>query len=464
MSEPALIAELTERATALGVPGVAVGIYHDGVEQYAFHGVTSVENPLPVDATTLFQFGSTGKTYTATAILRLVDQGLVDLSAPVRRYVPELRLKDESVAERVTVLHLLNHTAGWDGDYHKDTGAGDDALARYVAGMADIDQVNELGAEVSYNNASLSLAGRLIEKVTGTTYEQAIQDLLLDPIGLTGTYIFPGDIMTRRFAVGHNNSSDGTVTVARPWPLPRSATPAGGLSATAADQLAWARFHLADGRLPAGGQLLDAQLVRSMRAATVEMPGNALGDAVGISWMLRRCGEVTLVQHGGTTIGQHSAFVLVPERDFAVIVLTNCGPNGEQLNTELVDWALRTCLGVVEPEPEFLSATPATLDEYVGEYDAIAYSVRITPNVPRLTVEMAIKPEVLAELGDLGEQGEPIPVGLVADAPDQYVVTEGAMKGMRGYFTRDGSGRINSVNLGGRRCDRLTAAVDHVPG
>lgn len=464
MSEPSLATTFAERAAALGVPGAAVGIYHDGVEQYAFHGVTSVENPLPVDASTLFQFGSTGKTYTATAILRLVDQGRVELSAPVRRYVPELRLKDESVAERVTVLHLLNHTAGWDGDHHKDTGAGDDALARYVASMADIDQVSDLGAEVSYNNASLSLAGRLIENVTGTTYEKAIQDLLLDPIGLTGTYIFPSDIMTRRFAVGHNNSADGTVTVARPWPLPRSATPAGGLSATAADQIAWARFHLADGRLPSGEQVLADHLVRSMRTATVEMPGNALGDAVGISWMLRRRGDVTLVQHGGTTIGQHSAFVMVPERDFAVIVLTNCGPSGEQLNTEIVDWALETYLGVVEPEPDILAATSETLDEYAGEYDAIAYSVRITPNVPHLTVEMAIKPDVLAEIGDLGEPPEPVQLGLLADAPDQYVATDGVMKGMRGYFTRDESGRINSVNLGGRRCDRLAATADHIPG
>ncbi|HVV22244.1 MAG TPA: serine hydrolase domain-containing protein [Pseudonocardiaceae bacterium] len=457
MNDVSLAAVLADRATALGVPGAAVGIYHGGTEEYAFHGVTSVENPLPVDASTLFQFGSTGKTYTATAILRLVDQGLVDLSAPVRRYVPELRLKDESVAAEVTVLHLLNHTAGWDGDYHKDTGAGADALDRYVAGMADIDQVNALGAEVSYNNASLSLAGLLIEKVTGKPYERAIQDLLLDPIGMRDTYFSASDVMTRRFAVGHNNSPDGTVTVARPWALPRSAAPAGGMAATAADQITWARFHLADGRTTSGEQLLPAALVRSMREPTVRMPGNALGDAVGISWMLRGRGDVTLVQHGGTTIGQHSAFVLVPERDFAVTVLTNCGPSGEQLNTEIVDWALKTYLGVVEPEPELLPVTAETLAEYAGDYDAIALSVTIAPQLPNLVVNMSVKPEVLAEIGEVDQQSEPVLLGLVADGPDQYVVTGGAMKGMRGYFTRDGSGRIVSVNLGGRRCDRLPA-------
>ena len=116
LSDPDLQVALEERGSALGVPGAAVGIVHGDRDHYAFHGVTSIENPLPVDARTLFQFGSTGKTYTSTAILRLVDRGRVDLDAPVRRYVPELRLRDEAVAEQVTVLQLFNHTAGWEGD------------------------------------------------------------------------------------------------------------------------------------------------------------------------------------------------------------------------------------------------------------------------------------------------------------------------------------------------------------
>ena len=96
--DSALQPKLTELATELDVPGVAVGVLLDGEEHYAFAGVTSVENPLPVDETTLFQFGSTGKTYTATAIMRLVEQGKVDLDAPVRTYVPELRVSRTSTS------------------------------------------------------------------------------------------------------------------------------------------------------------------------------------------------------------------------------------------------------------------------------------------------------------------------------------------------------------------------------
>src|SRR5205814_3965115 len=123
---------VTANAAELEVPGLAVGVYHNGEEQYAFHGVTSVENPLPVDENTLFQFGSTGKTYTATAIMRLVDQGTVALDDKVKKHVPELKLKDKDAEENVTVLQLLNHTAGWSGDVLTNTGDGDDALTKYV--------------------------------------------------------------------------------------------------------------------------------------------------------------------------------------------------------------------------------------------------------------------------------------------------------------------------------------------
>ena len=243
---------VTAAAERLAVPGVAVGVLHAGEEHYAFHGVTSIENPLPVDEHTLFQFGSTGKTFTATAMMRLVEQGLVDLDAPVRTYLPELRLSDEDVARQVTVLQLLNHTAGWSGDVFDNTGDGDDALARYVEAMAGVEQVTPLGSTVSYNNASLSIAGRIIEKVTGKTFEQAIRELLFEPLGLDHCYFFPNEIMTRRFVAGHNQHADGSITVARPWAMARCGNPAGGISSNAGDLIAWARFHLGDGRTTDG--------------------------------------------------------------------------------------------------------------------------------------------------------------------------------------------------------------------
>ena len=97
-------------------------------------------------------------------MLKLVEMGMVDLDAPVKRYVPEPEAQGRAVAEQVTVLQLFNHTAGWAGDLMDDTGDGDDALEKYVANMANIDQVTALGETVSYNNASLSFAGHVIAR------------------------------------------------------------------------------------------------------------------------------------------------------------------------------------------------------------------------------------------------------------------------------------------------------------
>ncbi len=458
MDEQQLQTAVAEAAERLGVPGVAVGVLTGDAEHYAVHGVTSVENPLEVDTGTLFQFGSTGKTYTATAIMILVERGLVELGAPVRRYVPELRLSDEQTARQVTVLHLLNHTAGWAGDLMDDTGAGDDALARYVQKMAGLAQVTPLGSTVSYNNASLSLAGRIIEKVTGKTFEQAMQELVFDPAGLSHSFFFATDVMTRRFAVGHSQHPDGHLTVARPWALPRGASPAGGITSDIGDLIRWARFSLGDGRAGDGTRVLSEHLLRSMQQPTAESPGNAVGDAVGISWWLRDVGGVRLVSHGGNTIGQDSGFDLVPERNFAIATLTNCSPNGGQFNEEMRRWALESYLGVVDRTPDPVKLSDAELLRYVGRYETLAAIADIAVSDGGLIATVEIKPEVLAQLHAAGEEEPdqpPLPLGLLPGPADRYVVTGGPAKGMKGYFARSEQGEIIAVHLGGRLATRV---------
>jgi CubicO group peptidase (beta-lactamase class C family) len=452
VDEAELAAHLAEKATELHVPGAAVGIYIDGNEHYAVFGVTSIENPLPVDEDTLFQFGSTGKTYTATAIMRLVEAGKLDLNAPVRTYVPELQLKDEEVAKRVTVLQLLNHSAGWQGDYFEDTGRGDDALARYVETMANLEQVYPLGQQASYNNAALVLAGRVIEKVTGKVYEDAIQELVLQPLGLEHTFASLDEIMTRRFVVGHVNHLDESITIARPWAMPRSVTPAGGWSASVRDQLAWARFHLGDGSGKDGESVLSKESLDFMKEETFSLGGSAIGDAVGISWLLKDVGGVRLVGHGGSTNGQRSAFQMVPERDFAVVVLTNSVPGGAQLHEAMVKWALKRYLGVEEAEPEPLNLTEDDLAEYAGDYRTISSISHVTVSDGRLQIETEPSPEALERMRERGgeEPEKQPPYGITILADDKYVLADGPAKGMRGYFVRDDSGAVSGIHFGGR--------------
>src|SRR5436190_24197434 len=136
----------------LSIPGAALGLLFDGEEETTGLGVTSMENPLDVTPATLFQIGSIGKTFTATAVMRLVEQGQVDLDEPVRTYLPDLGLADGEVASKVTIRHLLTHTSGWVGDYFDDLGWGDDALARMVEKLADLPQLTPLGEVWAYNN------------------------------------------------------------------------------------------------------------------------------------------------------------------------------------------------------------------------------------------------------------------------------------------------------------------------
>lgn len=459
---------LDAKAQELEVPGVAIGVYHAGEEFYAYTGVTSVDNPLPVDENTLFLYGSTQKTYTATAIMVLVDQGKIDLDAPVKRYVPELTLKDKHCEEHVTVLELLNHTSGWQGDAREEgAGDGDDAIARFVTSMADIEQVTPLGSAFSYNNAALNLAGRVIEKVTGQVYEKAMRELLLDPLGLRDTLFFPAEVMTRRFAMGHHKNKEERVVVHKTYALSRCSSPAGGfaVSATARDQIAWARFHLGDGTSADGARVLSKELLDRMKVPTYEIAGSALGDAVGISWFLRDVatadGEsrsVRLCSHGGDVIGQHSEFVMCPEKDFAVIVLTNCDGSGSQLKDEAVRFALESFIGVVDTDPEPVKLDDDALAPYTGTYETVAVFAKIAAEDGLLVLTVDIKPEMRAELeaqeGEIPEQ-PPIPLGMLAADSDFYIVTDGPAKGMRGYFVRDANGDVRSVHVGGRLATRV---------
>src|SRR5215216_3383990 len=200
-----LFAELDDfvvtHMAALKIPGVAIGVIAGDREHATGFGVTNVDHPLPVDTDTLFQIGSTTKTFTGTTVMRLVEQGKLDLEAPVRTYLPAFRVADPVVSQQVRLRHLLTHTAGWQDPSFVETGDGDDALARFVDGMADLPQIAPLGNYFSYNNGAVCLAGRVIEAVTGQTYEAAVAELVLSPLGLERASFFPEEIMTDAFAV-----------------------------------------------------------------------------------------------------------------------------------------------------------------------------------------------------------------------------------------------------------------------
>ena len=200
----------------LNVPGVAVGIRHGDEMFTRGFGVTNVDHPVEVDDSTLFQIGSITKTFVGTLAMRLVEMGKLELDKPIRSYLPDFKVLDEEASEKATLRHLFTHTAGWVGDWFpEDLGHGEDAVAQYVATMAEIPQLTPLGECLSYNNAGFNVAGRVLEAVLGEVFTDIMQEMLFDPLGMDHTYLLPWDVMTYRFAVGHSVNED-VPAVARP--------------------------------------------------------------------------------------------------------------------------------------------------------------------------------------------------------------------------------------------------------
>jgi CubicO group peptidase (beta-lactamase class C family) len=455
------------------VPGLAVGVLHEGREYTNGYGIANRNAPLPVDAHTLFQAGSITKTYTATLVMRLVELGQVELDAPVRRYLPDLRLADEAVAQQVTVRQLLNHTAGWFGDYYGPPPTelepavwpwrGDDAVTRYAANLPYLPQLAPLGAMFGYNNAAVVLAGHLAAVVAGTTYEAALTKLVLRPLGMEDAHLFPEAAIAYPVAAGHEGDQ-----VSPLWALPRCVHPTGGVILPIADQLKYARFHLGDGRAADGTRLLAPSLLTEMR--TAHAPGmasaitaNAEIYGTGVGWALERIGDVQIVTHNGGTVGQASVLAIVPERQFAVAVLTNSRPDGELLHYEISTWALAELAGLRQPLPPTHNLPPARLAEYVGRYG-------VNVAVPGGGGEVQVV-EVTADGGGLrvtvfaeDTSDNALPSELKPSGPvarlaffrdDAALVTTGDHTSLGVDFVRDSGGRVRWFRWGARVVPRL---------
>lgn len=344
----------------LDVPGVAIGIYQKGKEFTAGFGITSVEHPLPVTPDTLFQTGSISKTFTGTLIMMLVEQGKVDLDAPVRKYIRDFKVQDEGVSKKVTVRHLLTHMGGWVGDYFNNFGDGDDSLERAVKDLAKLPQVQPLGAIWSYNNTGFNVAARIIEVVTRKPYEQAAQEMLFDPLGLDMTFFYPSDILfTHRFVVGHQKVK-GKVKVARPWAIGRAGNGVGGVVSTVRDLLTYARFHMSGGRK----NLISGKSLRAMRVPQVDAGPRGM---MGITWFIRDAGRFTVYAHGGATNGQQAYFFFIPDRDFACAILTN-SDDGGIITAGMYGLVLETYFKIVLKSPEPMDVPAKELREYAGRY------------------------------------------------------------------------------------------------
>lgn len=364
------------------IPGAALGIWSGKREEHAVFGVASLASLRPVVPETLFQIGSITKTYTATAAWRLIEQGALAPEAPVRRYLRGLRLRDEQTAATVTVANLLDHTAGWYGDEIVDTGDDPGALGRYVdTRLPELPQLFGCGEFFSYNNSAFMLLGRLVETAANTDFNEAVQRLVLGPLGLGSSLLDRGAVLARPYADGHIgmpvNGRDAVVVATPVW-IPRCADPAGGIWSTTRDVLRYARLQCGE-QPPGRAPFLRPASLRAMQDPAVDVPG--LDLKMGRSWFVQEADGIRVLVHDGDTLGQHAVLVVVPERRFAFVLLLN-GQPGAAAGLAALDAALsrypglealagkvglaRALLAPADAPVESLSA--AQLTAYAGRY------------------------------------------------------------------------------------------------
>ncbi|MCD2109293.1 serine hydrolase [Rhodococcus erythropolis] len=409
-------------------------------------GIESAETQLPVTDKTMFMIGSTTKVFAATAAMALVEDGLLDLDTPLVEYIPELAFADEEATRTVTMRHLLTHAGGFTGDASLSAGWGDDALGRAMARLSELQQEFPVGEVFSYSNSGFALAGHVVAKISSLTFEEFVTQRILAPLHMKNSAFLPWDVMTRRFALGHY-LRDGVPFVSNETGTDRGMTPCGGMWSSVRDQLVWARYALS-GAHPGEGQPLDESTRLLMQKP--QLPAAMMFEEVGLGWLLTRYGTTQVVRHGGHVSNlQVSEFMTVPEKNFAVTVLTNALGGG--IGKKVVDWCMANLaelpdpasLDVVEPEP-------SAVDAVLGKYQAGDLTMTVAPGDEGIGVRMGSA----QDLGDYEDIVWPpaIPIAFV-NALDFAARADNSRT--LGRFVTDETGRAVMLEFGGRTAKRV---------
>jgi CubicO group peptidase (beta-lactamase class C family) len=341
---------------AAGVPGGALGLVVDGRLAFATGlGVKDAATGEPVGTDTVFRVASTSKTFTAAAVMSLVDGGAVSLDAPITRYLPELRLQPPHDPSRLTLRRLLSHTAGVPDYLEFECADGPDALSAWFAAHPDLTLWTPPGRLWSYSNLGYSLAGLVAERAAGVPFRQLVEDHILGPLGMaTATFDVDEVIATGDHAAAHPiDPIDATLSRCG------LTDPPGYLYASVRDLGRFTEAMLAWG----GGVVEPPSLVQmALPHTSTQAPPDAF---YGLGLFQQRYNGMLVVGHPGDLPGMHSAWWMVPGRRFGVIVLVN-GDGYPPTRAALQ--AIDAFLAPTPVPPTDWSTPPSDWQRYVGHY------------------------------------------------------------------------------------------------
>lgn len=413
--------------------GMAAGIVRNGERKISISGFANADAGYPLVENSLFLIGSISKIYTATLVMRLVEQGILDLDTPVVNYVPDFKLSHDDLRDAITIRMLLSHTSGFDGDRFTAYGRGDDAYDRAVAEFHSLIQWFKPGSFYSYNNAGFYLVGHIIQKLTGKSFEQVMTEELFAPLGLEHTLLDPDEVYNRPLAAGHKVDRLKGVSLATSGHLPRHANPAGGVMQSIGDLLTFAQMHLNKGEIN-GQRILSEENAVLMQQPIIE--ADTWHRHYGIGWSIFQRPNGTSIGHGGSWGGHRANLIMFPYDNYAHASLGNSSVSS-YAESSLEKWVLANDLHMINPDPDAIELSPLELSANTGTYER--HDARFEISVITGGLRMAVT-DINEDTGK--EEDTPRMFELEPVEPNRFRVTSPESKGATVDFRNvpDGTG------------------------
>lgn len=311
-------------------PGLAVGVVRNGKVILAKgYGFRDVEKKLPVTSKTLFAIGSITKSFNVTTMGTLVDEGKLDWDKPVRNYLPEFRMYDSVATEQMTPRDLVTHRSGL--PRHD--------LVWYTADFTRKDLVERLQylepnkpfrSTYQYNNLMFMTAGYLEEHILGVTWEEAVRQRVLQPLGMVGTTFSTAESQkSPDFAEPYNKDYKTQEVFHIPFHELPGIGPAGEINSNVDDMCRYLIFHLNKGKID-GKQIVSENNVVQMQSPQMAVQGapqypELSESSYGMGFAISSYRGHKIVEHGGAIDGFIASFAFLPQDQIGVVVFANLG-------------------------------------------------------------------------------------------------------------------------------------------
>jgi CubicO group peptidase (beta-lactamase class C family) len=444
---------VVEQLAAWEVPGCAIAAVRDGqLVLAAGWGQRDLDTKLPVTSDTLFAIGSTTKAFTAATVGALVDDGLLEWERPVRDYVPELRLSDPVVTDRLTVVDLLSHRSGLPRHEMVWLGHPGRTRADLIRRLRFLPLSKDLRQAFQYCNLGYLMAGYAVEVLSGTPWEDYLRSRLLTPLGMARSNLSAGEMTAEPDHATAYERRQGVVVAVPQRPVTALA-PAGAVNSCAADMARWLLAQLGGGQVD-GRVVMSSDTVARQHQPHIVLPEDrtfpaSTRHAYGLGWLIGRYRDHRLLEHGGGIDGFQTECMLLPDDGIGVAVMTNTSSSAmapvvayrvldELLGLEALDWfsdfkprfdtlmaGMREAREVRRVVPD--APLPRPLDSYAGEYEHPGYGTlaitaeggTLRPRLGTLDISLAHRHYETFDLEwhELGDQSHLFPVMFLSD-PD----------------------------------------------